>query len=110
MLELEDSWIYQRGYARGMARAIIKLHAELGIPCSDEDQARLMKCNEADVEVLEKRIDALCILQVLSSRGISYSPEIAVRIVSCTDRSILKSWLSRAIHAATAGDLFEDAR
>ncbi|WP_326699300.1 hypothetical protein OG909_19555 [Streptomyces sp. NBC_01754] len=49
---------------------------------------------------------AEAVLMVLERRGVAVSQEIGARVTACTDTDTIDRWLTRAITAATAEDLF----
>ncbi|WP_406146618.1 hypothetical protein [Streptomyces sp. NBC_01012] len=52
----------------------------------------------------EGKADA--VVQVLEERGITVTAEARQRIHACTDTETLSRWLTRALAATTAQDLF----
>jgi hypothetical protein len=48
------------------------------------------------------------LLTVIAARGVALRPEDRERIAGCVDVAILDAWVARAVHAATAGDVFGD--
>ncbi|MEV6555308.1 hypothetical protein AB0M22_06315 [Nocardia sp. NPDC051756] len=47
------------------------------------------------------------ILDILDARSINVSPDVHLRITSCEDQDVLRSWLRPAVTAASAAELFE---
>ncbi|MCP2317079.1 hypothetical protein APR12_002419 [Nocardia amikacinitolerans] len=58
----------------------------------------------------EGHVEGVCgsILRVLERRGVEVSADAHDRIVGCTDRDTLHTWLDRALVVTDVQDLFHD--
>lgn len=51
---------------------------------------------------------AAAILLVLEQRGLDVTDEVRERITGCDDTETLRTWLTRALTATSAADIFAD--
>ena len=66
-----------------------------------------VRAEERDKVRAEGRTEDL--LLVLEQRGLDISGDVRRRITDCHDPETLRQWLSRAVTAPKAEDIFEDA-
>ena len=45
---------------------------------------------------------------IMQWRGVAMDADAHARIAACTDRAVLKRWVERALHVASASELFDD--
>ena len=55
----------------------------------------------------ELRRAVASVLTVLEARGLSVTAEVRARIEGCQDLEVLQHWLTRAVTAVSADDVFE---
>ncbi|NGO49190.1 hypothetical protein [Streptomyces ureilyticus] len=48
------------------------------------------------------------ILRIMESRGLEVPDSVRERVLACTDLDRLEAWVTRAVHATAAADLFDD--